>query len=159
MATALRVQAEVSSGVIRPLRDFVSGVAMEHGLPRRRVADLEQCVHEAVANVVCHAYGGDVGPVDVTVEERDHALTVVVSDHGDGRCSQGHTGAGMGLRLMSQLSAGCTVCASSSGMQVEMTFPLPPAGASRLATATREGELGLPLRARYLHLVDAAARG
>src|SRR5262245_53920797 len=124
MATALRVTAEACPSCIRPMRELVAGVAREHGLSEPRAEELKVCLHEAMANVVCHAYRERPGPVDVTVEDRGDVLAVLVSDHGDAGASRVRNGGALGLRLMSHLSRSCTICAGHDGMQVEMVFPL-----------------------------------
>ena len=124
MATALRLTAEACPSILRPTRELVEGVAMEHGLSERRARDLKLCVHEAIANVARHAYNGRPGPVDVTVKDLGDALSVAVSDHGTGAPSRISNGGALGLWLMSHLSTGCTVRASSDGMEVEMLFPI-----------------------------------
>ena len=87
---------------------------------------MKLCVHEAMANVIRHAYHGGTGPVDVSLDDLGNALAVVVSDHGVGAPAKARS-AGMGFRLMTQLSTGCTLHISSDGMTVEMVFPLPSA--------------------------------
>src|SRR5262245_11625312 len=84
MATALRVTGEACPGSIRPMRELVAGVAREHGLSERRADELKLCVHEAMVNVLDHAYDGQTGPVELCVDDRGDSLAVVVSDHGVG---------------------------------------------------------------------------
>lgn len=129
MATALRLTADACPSVIQPMRELVAGVAREHGISQRRAREMEICLHEALANVVCHAYHGRPGPVDVRVEDRSNAITVVVADKGGGVPSDIGRSDGMGLRLMSHLAEGCTICATGKGMQVEMVFRLKSNGA------------------------------
>jgi anti-sigma regulatory factor (Ser/Thr protein kinase) len=124
MATALRLTAEACPSILRPTRELVEGVAIEHGLSERRAHDLKLCIHEAVANVARHAYDGRPGPVEVTVQDLGDALAVVVSDHGTGAPSKISNGGALGLWVMSHLSTGCTVRARSDGMEVEMLFPV-----------------------------------
>jgi len=121
---ALRLAAEACPSILRPTRELVEGVAMEHGLSERRANDVKLCVHEAIANVARHAYDGRPGPVDVTVQDRGDVLAVVVSDHGTGAPSTISNGGALGLWVMSHLSTGCTVRARGDGMEVEMLFPI-----------------------------------
>jgi len=125
MATALRLTAEACPSILRPTRELVEGVAREHGLSERRAHELKLCVHEAIANVARHAYGGEPGPVDVAVRDLGDALAVAVTDHGAGAHARVVNAGGFGLWLMSRLSTGCTVRARSDGLEVEMVFPLP----------------------------------
>jgi serine/threonine-protein kinase RsbW len=125
MATALRLTAEACPSMIRPTRELVAEVAREHGLSERRARDVKLCVHEAIANVSCHAYKGRPGPVDVTVQDLGDVLAVAVSDHGAGAPSRICNPSAMGLRLMSHLSTRCTVRAHDDGMEVEMVFQVP----------------------------------
>lgn len=129
MATALRLTANACPSVIQPMRELVAGVAREYGISERRVREMKICLHEALANVVCHAYQGQPGPVDVRVERHGNALTVLVTDEGGGSPSDIGRSNGMGLRLMSHLADGCTICASGKGMQVEMMFRVKSNGA------------------------------
>ena len=124
MPMALRLAAEACPSILRPTRELVEGVAMEHGLSERRANDVKLCVHEAIANVARHAYDGRPGPVDVTVQDRGDVLAVVVSDHGTGAPSTISNGGALGLWVMSHLSTGCTVRARGDGMEVEMLFPI-----------------------------------
>jgi len=134
MPMALRLAAEACPSILRPTRELVEGVAMEHGLSERRANDVKLCVHEAIANVARHAYDGRPGPVDVTVQDRGDVLAVVVSDHGTGAPStisnggalgqEVSNGGALGLWVMSHLSTGCTVRARGDGMEVEMLFPI-----------------------------------
>src|SRR5262245_27695795 len=100
MATALHLEGEACLGSIRPVRELVAGIAREHGLPERGAGDLELCVHEAMANVLEHAYGGQAGPVDVSVDDLGDSLAVVVSDHQDAAHFTARGDGWMGLWLM-----------------------------------------------------------
>ena len=141
MATALHLTAEASPGFIRPTRELVADVAKEHGLSEHRAEELKLCLHEAMANVVRHAYEGRPGPVDVTLEDRGDELAVVVSDHGDGGTSRIRNGGGLGLQLMSRLSQSCTICAHRDGMEVKMVFPVRTARRSEPTLPYREQRL------------------
>ena len=61
----------------------------------------------------------------MTVQDMGDALAVAVTDHGADAPARIGNANGLGLWLMSHLSTGCTVRASSDGMEVEMVFPVP----------------------------------
>ena len=50
---------------VRSLRRAVTRIAIREGADREVVSDVTLCVHEALANVVRHAYGDYPGPVEV----------------------------------------------------------------------------------------------
>jgi serine/threonine-protein kinase RsbW len=66
------------------VRQALTGVGETVGLDAVELTDVSTAVSEACNNVVVHAYSGDEGPLEVEVYGREHALEVVVRDHGVG---------------------------------------------------------------------------
>jgi anti-sigma regulatory factor (Ser/Thr protein kinase) len=128
MTAPLRVSADAQPECIRPLRNVVASLASDSGLTNSQVKAVKLCVHEAIANVVKHAYPrSDPGPVEVSVQEVGDDVAVVVADHGRGRRRRpsDEEGSGFGLAFIARFTDGCTFTATSDGATVEMLFPLP----------------------------------
>lgn len=66
------------------VRQALAGLGEAVGLDPVELTDVSTAVSEACNNVVVHAYSGDEGPLEVEVYGREHALEVVVRDHGIG---------------------------------------------------------------------------
>jgi anti-sigma regulatory factor (Ser/Thr protein kinase) len=64
------------------IREFVARSARELGLDERALYDLQLAVDEASTNVVQHAYGGQGGQIEVTVEPAEDGVRVKVRDWG-----------------------------------------------------------------------------
>jgi anti-sigma regulatory factor (Ser/Thr protein kinase) len=111
---------------VRPLRRAVARVAISEGADREVVRDLTLCVHEALVNVVRHAYeASHPGPFEVRVVRAPQELVVVVRDMGRGLFAHRAGDFGYGLRLMSRLSRRFSMAASpGGGTEVRMSFPL-----------------------------------
>lgn len=66
------------------VRQALAGVAEAAGMDAIQQADVSTAVTEACNNVVAHAYGGAVGPLEVEIYIRGPGLSVVVRDRGIG---------------------------------------------------------------------------
>jgi anti-sigma regulatory factor (Ser/Thr protein kinase) len=67
------------------IREFVTSIGTQAGLPPGEVAKLELAVDEACANVIEHAYGSDVTKeVSVRATLDDQILEIFVIDSGVG---------------------------------------------------------------------------
>jgi len=89
--------------------------------------DAELAVTEAMANAVEHAYAGSDGSVRVTLDPHDSALTVVVSDDGQGMPKDvtRAEGRGYGLSMIEAIAERVEI-RGSDGTEVEMTFAMGP---------------------------------
>jgi anti-sigma regulatory factor (Ser/Thr protein kinase) len=72
-------------------RAWVAERASQAGFPSDAIGDLELAVTEAVANVVCHAYGGEPGhEIILSLDVDEEALTLTIRDFArrqfDGNC-------------------------------------------------------------------------
>jgi serine/threonine-protein kinase RsbW len=98
------------------------------GATARALDSIAICVSEAVTNVVVHAYRHDdrPGPVDIEVELDDTSLCVRVRDHGHGLVPRlDSPGLGLGLPLISQLSASSEIVSPQhGGTEIIMRFDL-----------------------------------
>lgn len=110
---------------IRPLRRAVARVAIREGADREVVNDVALCVHEALTNVVRHAYEDRPGPVEVRVVRGSSELIVVVRDMGRGLIARGAGTFGYGLKIIDRLARRLSIAASpGGGTEVRMSFPL-----------------------------------
>ena len=124
---------------VRSLRRAVARVAIREGADREVVNDVALCVHEALTNVVRHAYGDDDGPIEVRVVRTPNELIVVVRDMGRGVLAPGAGTFGYGLKFIDRLARRSSMAASrGGGTEVRMSFPLsqrPRAKHDRVRTA------------------------
>ena len=84
---------------------------------------------EALANVIRHAYAGELpGEIEVQVRSDDAALTVVVADAGGGvRPRPDSPGLGLGLPLIATLAETLELGRSEDDKtEIRMTFQLEP---------------------------------
>ena len=91
---------------VAPLRHAVVDLAGKAGAGEDVRTDLALAVGEACANVVVHAYPpGDVGPLIVHAEVKDHEISVEVCDQGQGMTPRPDSpGLGLGLPLIANLA-------------------------------------------------------
>ena len=111
---------------VRSVRRAVARVAIEEGADREVVSDVALCVHEALTNVVRHAYDDRPGgPFEVRVVRASNELIVVVRDMGKGVLGRRTGEFGYGLRIMDRLARRFSMAASrGGGTEVRMSFPL-----------------------------------
>jgi serine/threonine-protein kinase RsbW len=110
---------------VRSLRRAVARVAIREGADREVVSDVALCVHEALTNVVRHAYEDYAGPIEVRVVRTPNELIVVVRDMGRGVLAHGAGTFGYGLKIIDRLARRSSMAASrGGGTEVRMTFPL-----------------------------------
>jgi serine/threonine-protein kinase RsbW len=114
------------------VRHVVAALAEALRLPPALIEDVKLAVTEACTNVVRHAYAGSEGPLEVRLEPEDgDALTVVVTDHGEGmRPGRSDDGPGLGLPLIAALAHQLEIRREpDNGSRVRMQFR--PAGSVR----------------------------
>jgi len=66
------------------VRAVLSGLAESGGVDASDLSDIRTAVSEACNNVVMHAYEGELGAMDVSIELGDDVMLVIVRDHGVG---------------------------------------------------------------------------
>ncbi len=158
------------------VRQAVAGLGEALGLPGQRVDDLKTVVTEACNNVVVHAYADDEdGPMIVSAEADDRAVSLTVSDRGRGfrpRASEEDIASlGIGLPLIASLSDSFQIKGGAgAGTSTVASFALRPAedggdpspgatassGALELAIAP--GEMVRPVLARVIGALAARAQ-
>jgi anti-sigma regulatory factor (Ser/Thr protein kinase) len=111
---------------VRQSREAVGEVVARLGLSPPVIDDVRLCVSEAVANVVRHAYGRNVGDLGITVERGDSEVTIAVRDDGIGLSQFQREGdLGYGLRIIEQLTQRCAITSAPGvGTEVRMVFGL-----------------------------------
>jgi serine/threonine-protein kinase RsbW len=105
--------------------------AWRTGLSGDDVDGLALAGYEAMANVVTHAYGDQIGVLDVqaTVSPDRNSVTVTVTDYGRWRPPSADPGLlhGRGLPLIRQMSHTSDVFPTPHGTTVHMRWSLPTA--------------------------------
>jgi serine/threonine-protein kinase RsbW len=124
------------------VRQAFGGLADAVGISEPLLADVKTAVSEACNNVVVHAYGGEVGPLEVAVGAQGSELTVLVRDHGGGiqptPALTEQTVHGVGLSLIQALTDRVEFAGTpDSGTEVRMTFT-----ADHELTLTGDGDNG-----------------
>jgi anti-sigma regulatory factor (Ser/Thr protein kinase) len=159
------------------VRQAFGGLADAVGISEPLLADVKTAVSEACNNVVVHAYGGEVGPLEVAVGARGSELTVLVRDHGGGiqptPALTEQTVHGVGLSLIQALTDKVEFAgAPDSGTEVRMTFSADhdlavegentgasPSAAPTdgLAVSIGQGDLVAPVLGRIIAMLAARA--
>ena len=126
-ATPLEISLRAEPSCVRDAREAVAEAARELGLPKHAVDDIRLCVSEAVANVVRHAYVGEIGDVHIRFERIGRGVVVVVRDFGSGSATPSATSArdsgGFGWKIIQALTDRYTVTSpSEEGTEVSMSF-------------------------------------
>ena len=80
----VRLELGSSPETLTLVRAMLGGVAEELSLDPELLDDLKTAVSEAANNVVMHAYGGDSGPLCVSLFVSPEAIEVLVRDQGIG---------------------------------------------------------------------------
>ena len=114
------------------VRETLSGMAETLGVDGVDLHDIRTAVTEACNNVVLHAYDGAEGPLHVEVYLGDHAIEVVVRDHGTGIKPRIRTeeeeALGIGLSIIQALAPRVEFKdVAGGGTEVRMEFAAPEA--------------------------------
>lgn len=64
------------------VREFVAQTCHDLGFDDQTAYDIQLAVDEACTNIVQHAYGGQGGEVEVTIQPTDNGVRVVIRDWG-----------------------------------------------------------------------------
>jgi two-component system, chemotaxis family, sensor kinase Cph1 len=104
-------------------------IAVPVALPTKAAVVLALVVTELLTNAAKHAYGGEPGPIEVTVAvESGSAIRIAVGDRGTG-VGGGEQSAGFGTRLMrallAQLGGAIVVEDNEPGLRAVLEVPLP----------------------------------
>lgn len=110
------------------VRQALSGLADAEEIDAGLVGDMKIAVTEACTNVVVHAYGDDVGSLEVVMTLVGQHLTITVADFGPGLeatpVSPDDGPLGFGLALMTALADAFSIEGGTEGTTVRMTFAL-----------------------------------
>ena len=77
---SLRLPAELTQ--IAAVHDFVEQVGQDHNLDVRTLHTLHLVLEEACTNVIVHAYQGQGGEMEITIEVQTDCVRVLVHDWG-----------------------------------------------------------------------------
>jgi len=108
------------------VRQALAGLADELGIDQARASDMKIALTEACTNAVMHAYGDQVGPLEVVMETSDNRLQLAVRDRGHGMRplpseSEGPP-LGFGLALIASLSDEFGIVGGRHGTEVRIAF-------------------------------------
>jgi serine/threonine-protein kinase RsbW len=88
------------------IRRAIAGFAAENGAAGQLLANIALAVSEAATNVVRHAYlPGRKGAIDYAADVEDGSLEIVIADDGEGIRPGPAEGSGLGLVIVSSVSA------------------------------------------------------
>jgi serine/threonine-protein kinase RsbW len=108
------------------VRAVLSGIAESAGVDAGDLNDIRTAVSEACNNVVMHAYGGELGAMDVSIELGEDVMLVIVRDRGVGigehAREDGPYADGIGLHVIRTLTH-------------EVRFEEPPGGGAQVNMA------------------------
>ncbi|RSM35559.1 ATP-binding protein [Amycolatopsis balhimycina DSM 5908] len=105
------------------LREEIAAWAARAGLYPDRIPGLQLAVYEAMANVVVHAYPGQLGTFSLLARSHDQSLTVTVADHGRWQpAARPGLLHGRGLPLIHTLADHATIDNGTEGTTVTMTW-------------------------------------
>ena len=101
---------------------MLAGVAELLAVDPELLDDLKTAISEACNNVVLHAYGGEAGPMSVTLCIDDEKIRVTVEDRGAGLAAA-EPAVGIGLSVIRALAQDVILESSpGAGMRVQMDF-------------------------------------
>jgi serine/threonine-protein kinase RsbW len=116
--------AEAPGNARQAIRQF----AATAGATARALDSIALCVSEAITNGVVHAYTNDdhPAPIEMAAEHDGESLWVRIRDHGHGLVPRlDSPGLGLGLPLISQISASSEVVSPQhGGTEITMRFEL-----------------------------------
>lgn len=153
-APTLHLSLEARPQAVAIARGLLTGVAELLSFDGELLDDVRTSVTEACTNVVAHAYGGDVGPMELGLYIGSERVRVTVADHGVGI---GESAAGDGASE----TVGVSVIRA---LAQEVSFEAIEGGGTlvRMDFAARRGDLALlsePDPAAPTHLVEAPRPG
>jgi serine/threonine-protein kinase RsbW len=128
--TDLHWRVPARAARLSTVRDDLADWAWLAGMSADDVEDLAMACYEAMANVVVHAYGGEVGILDVhatrSAGQNTVTVTVSVTDYGHWRPAPDDPGRahGGGLCLIRQLAHSADVMPTAAGTTVRMQWTL-----------------------------------
>ena len=129
----LRLPALSLPGRLADVRAQVADWAGRVGLPADTVDDIVLATHEALANVVDHAYPDGAGEAALDAVCVDGEVRVEVRDHGRWRAPATDPGwRGRGLVIIHGLADQVDVRRAENGTSVAMRWRLPASGDGRL---------------------------
>jgi serine/threonine-protein kinase RsbW len=119
------------------VRQALAGLTDTLGVDPARAADMKIALTEACTNVVVHAYGGEPGPLEVTMAVEHGRLVLGVRDRGSGLhpLPGRDEGAplGFGLALIASLSDELGLVGGRHGTELRIAFALSGGSAPPLA--------------------------
>jgi serine/threonine-protein kinase RsbW len=120
----VRLELESRPQVLTIVRGMLAGMAEPLAIEAELVDDIKTAVSEACNNVVLHAYGGDAGPMDITVFAGSEVIRIAVTDRGVGMpASDEDPGTGIGLSVIGALTDTVTLGRGpEGGTRIEMEF-------------------------------------
>lgn len=152
-APLVRLRLQGTPETLTLVRGVLGALAETLALDPELLDDLKTAISEACNNVVLHAYGGEVGPLEVALHVNQRAIVAVVSDHGVGIPEQAHAEDGVhgvGLPLMRALSDRLQFSeAPGGGTAVRMEFSGHRGGVDLFTAPARvagEENFSLPLQ-------------
>jgi serine/threonine-protein kinase RsbW len=126
LAPDVRLLAENRAENVALVRQALRGVAEVLALDEDLMVDINAAVSEACNNVVQHAYGGDLGPMEILICPNGGELEVVVGDEGQGirpRTPQPGEVQGVGLSLIQAVTKRTEfIGGEGQGTRVRMVF-------------------------------------
>lgn len=128
------------------VRHALAGAAESLGMSEDVLADLKTVVTEACMNVVAHAYGDEIGPLEVHAWPEDDELVVVVRDFGSGirpRPDADHSSLRLGMSLIAAMTSGFEI-AGGSGRGTTITMRLSLKGSESSLEPAPEDAEGMP---------------
>lgn len=132
----VRLELESRPQVLTIVRGMLAGVAEPLSIEAELLDDVKTAVSEACNNVVLHAYGGDPGPMDITVFAGAEVVRIAVTDRGVGMPpAREDPGTGIGLSVIRALAERVTLGRGpEGGTCIEMEFAAIRQGRTLLQT-------------------------
>jgi serine/threonine-protein kinase RsbW len=106
-APLVHIKLESTPETLTLVRGVLGALSESLSLDPELLDDLKTAISEACNNVVVHAYGGEAGPLDVSLHVTANSILAVIADEGSGIPEQAHPEDGVhgvGLPLMRALS-------------------------------------------------------